>query len=106
MGMMNLKTLAWDEEALTVAGITPDHLSKLVPTTAIFHHCNPELAAMMGIDPQTPFVIGASDGVLSNLGVNAIKKAKSPSPSGQAVRFARLSMSRRPMKKAESFAMP
>ncbi|MDI5787700.1 hypothetical protein PO124_02200 [Bacillus licheniformis] len=54
---------------------------------------------MMGIDPQTPFVIGASDGVLSNLGVNAIKKAKSPSPSGQAARFARLSMSRKPMKR-------
>ncbi|MDI5787701.1 FGGY family carbohydrate kinase [Bacillus licheniformis] len=35
MGMMNLKTLAWDEEALAIAGITPDHLSKLVPTTAI-----------------------------------------------------------------------
>ena len=31
---------------------------------------------MMGIDPQTPFVIGASDGVLSNLGVNAIKKGE------------------------------
>ncbi|WP_330937996.1 gluconokinase [Bacillus licheniformis] len=76
MGMMNLKTLAWDEEALAIAGITPDHLSKLVPTTAIFHNCNPELAAMMGIDPQTPFVIGASDGVLSNLGVNAIKKGE------------------------------
>ena len=30
----------------------------------------------MGIDPQTPFVIGASDGVLSNLGVNAIRKGE------------------------------
>ncbi|MCI4130229.1 FGGY family carbohydrate kinase, partial [Bacillus haynesii] len=30
-GMMNLKSLDWDEEALRIAGITPDHLSKLVP---------------------------------------------------------------------------
>ncbi|QKE75298.1 gluconokinase [Arthrobacter citreus] len=76
MGMMNLKTLDWDDEALQIAGITPDQLSRLVPTTEIFTNCNPNLAKQMGIDPQTPFVIGASDGVLSNLGVNAIRKGE------------------------------
>ena len=76
MGMMNLKKLDWDEEALMIAGITQDQLSTLVPTTEIFTNCNPELAKQMGIDPQTPFVIGASDGVLSNLGVNAIGKGE------------------------------
>ncbi|WHY87208.1 gluconokinase [Neobacillus novalis] len=76
MGMMNLKGLDWDGEALEIAGVTRDQLSKLVPTTAIFKNCHPELAKQMGIDPQTPFVIGASDGVLSNLGVNAIKKGE------------------------------
>ncbi|WML60354.1 gluconokinase [Neobacillus sp. PS2-9] len=76
MGMMNLKKLDWDEEALMIAGITRDQLSTLVPTTEIFTNCNPELAKQMGIDPQTPFVIGASDGVLSNLGVNAIGKGE------------------------------
>lgn len=53
-GMMNLKSLDWDEEALTIAGITPDHLSKLVPTTEIFQHCSPKLAIQMGINPDTP----------------------------------------------------
>ncbi|WP_264739957.1 gluconokinase [Cytobacillus firmus] len=76
MGMMNLKTLDWDEEALAIAGVTPAQLSKLVPTTKMFTNCNPKLAKQMGIDPQTPFVIGASDGVLSNLGVNAIRKGE------------------------------
>jgi gluconokinase len=76
MGMMNLKKLDWDEEALMITGITRDQLSKLVPTTEIFTNCNPDLAKQMGIDPQTPFVIGASDGVLSNLGVNAIGKGE------------------------------
>ncbi|MCY8545546.1 gluconokinase [Bacillus vallismortis] len=75
-GMMNLKSLDWDEEALRIAGITPDHLSKLVPTTEIFQHCNPNVAIQMGIDPEIPFIIGASDGVLSNLGVNAIHKSE------------------------------
>ncbi|MBS4223792.1 gluconokinase [Lederbergia citrea] len=76
MGMMNLKKLDWDEEALRIAGITRDQLSKLVPTTKIFTNCDPVLANQIGIDPQTPFVIGASDGVLSNLGVNAIRKGE------------------------------
>ncbi|RDU37855.1 gluconokinase [Neobacillus piezotolerans] len=76
MGMMNLKTLDWDEEALTIAGISRDQLSELVPTTKLFTNCNPVLASQIGLDPKTPFVIGASDGVLSNLGVNAIRKGE------------------------------
>ncbi|MBN9654183.1 gluconokinase [Halobacillus sp. GSS1] len=75
-GMMNLEKLDWDEEALQVAGISPDKLSRLVPTTEAFTSCNRSLAAKIGIDPETPFIIGASDGVLSNLGVNAIGKGE------------------------------
>jgi gluconokinase len=74
--MMDLKKLDWDQEALQIAGISREQLSRLVPTTEIFTNCNLELANQMGIDPQTPFVIGASDGVLSNLGVNAIGKGE------------------------------
>lgn len=76
MGMMNLKNLAWDEEALQIAGVSSDQLSELVPTTEIFSDCNPRLAKKLGISPQTSFVIGASDGVLSNIGVNAIGKGE------------------------------
>ncbi|MGE7907712.1 gluconokinase [Peribacillus sp. NPDC094092] len=76
MGMMNLKNLDWDEEALRIAGITRGQLSELVPTTKVFINCDLDLAKQVGIDPQTPFVIGASDGVLSNLGVNAIRKGE------------------------------
>ncbi|MBT2742204.1 gluconokinase [Bacillus sp. ISL-77] len=76
MCMMNLKELDWDKEAIEIAGISREQLSKLVPTTEIFTNCNPELAKQMGIDPLTPFVIGASDGALSNLGVNAIRKGE------------------------------
>lgn len=76
MGMMNLTTLDWDDEALAIAGIKREQLSELVPTTRIFNNCDPGLARLMGIESQTPFVIGASDGVLSNLGVNAIRKGE------------------------------
>lgn len=72
-GLLNLQQLDWDEEALSTAGITKDHLSQLVPTTYKFDKLDPIYAGVMGLLPSTPFVIGASDGVLSNLGVNAIE---------------------------------
>lgn len=75
-GFLNLRNLDWDEEALNIAGIKKEQLSELVPTTKFFTNCDPVLAETMGIDPQTPFIIGASDGVLSNLGVNAIGKGE------------------------------
>ncbi|RIX52805.1 gluconokinase [Paenibacillus nanensis] len=71
-GMFNLADLDWDAEALEVAGVTPERLSKPVPTTFILSGLDAERAAEMGLPAGTPFVVGASDGVLSNLGVNAI----------------------------------
>lgn len=71
-GLMNLEKLDWDQEALQIAGITPDQLSNLVPTTYVTNGLLQEYAEQMGLSSSTPFVIGASDGVLSNLGVNAI----------------------------------
>jgi gluconokinase len=72
MGMFNLKNLDWDQEALNIAGITKNQLSVPVPTTHYLTGLNEEYAAVMGIPVDTPFIVGASDGVLSNLGVNAI----------------------------------
>ncbi|WP_178020858.1 gluconokinase [uncultured Paenibacillus sp.] len=71
-GLMNLERLDWDEEALQVAGIAPEQLSKLVPTTHVMQGLAANYASAMGLVPSTRFVIGASDGVLSNLGVDAI----------------------------------
>ncbi len=73
-GMFNLKNLSWDDEALQVAGVHAEQLSLPVPTTKILEGMNVAYSTLMGISPLTPFVIGASDGVLSNLGVNAMDK--------------------------------
>ncbi|ALX50080.1 gluconokinase [Lentibacillus amyloliquefaciens] len=70
-GLFNLETLDWDDEALKLAGISRDQLSEIVPTTHQLDGVYEEHLTYMGIDPDVPFVIGASDGVLSNLGVNA-----------------------------------
>ena len=71
-GLFNLSQLDWDKEALTVAGITAEQLPEPVPTTFHLAGLEPETAWELGVLPTTPFVIGANDGVLSNLGVNAI----------------------------------
>ncbi|MEC4985947.1 MAG: gluconokinase [Oscillatoria sp. PMC 1068.18] len=75
-GLLNAKSLTWDKEALAVAGISQEQLSRLVPPTAIFQPLNSTFAEAMGIEPETPVVIGASDGVLANLGIGAISRGK------------------------------
>lgn len=76
MGMMDLQSLEWDQEALKVAGISAEKLSRLVSTKQIITGCDQKYAEKMNILPETKFVIGASDGVLSNIGVNALKKGE------------------------------
>lgn len=72
MGLLNLETLDWDADALAIAGVSPNSLSELVPTTAVLRGLQPAMAETMGLRSDTPLIIGASDGVLSNLGVGAI----------------------------------
>ncbi|WP_057873344.1 gluconokinase [Loigolactobacillus rennini] len=71
-GLFNIHQMTWDAEALKTAGITAKQLPQLVDTTYQLHGLNSAYAKVTGIDANVPFVIGASDGVLSNLGVNAI----------------------------------
>jgi gluconokinase len=72
-GMLNLVNLDWDAEALKIAGITAERLSRLVPTTHVIQGLSDGMADQLGLLSHTPFVVGASDGVLSNLGVGAIQ---------------------------------
>jgi len=72
-GMLNLEQLNWDVQALEIAGITADRLSRPVPTTYVMQGLLPGMAEKLALLPDTRFVVGASDGVLSNLGVGAIK---------------------------------
>lgn len=71
-GLLNLKGLDWDKEVLEIAGITEENLSQLVPTTYVLKSMQEKHSLAMGIPTNILTVIGASDGVLSNLGVGAI----------------------------------
>jgi gluconokinase len=72
-GLLDIGTLQWDREALQVAGVTPERLSALVPTTCVLEGLDAEMARRTGLAADTPFVVGANDGVLANLGVGAIE---------------------------------
>jgi len=71
-GMFNLEQLDWDEGALALLQVDARQLPKPVPTTHQLQGLDAAIAERLGLRTDTPFVIGANDGVLSNLGVNAI----------------------------------
>ncbi len=71
-GLFNLEDLDWDYGALDVAGISRRKLSRPVPTTHRLTGMNKESADRLGLGADTPFVVGANDGVLANLGVGAV----------------------------------
>lgn len=72
-GLYNLTTGTWDAEALALAGIaSPDRLSTIVATTYTRADLRDPALRDAGLAPTTAVTIGASDGVLANLGVGAI----------------------------------
>jgi gluconokinase len=70
-GLMDVEQLVWSDLAMKTAGISSTQLSELVATTYLRKDFDPA-ASMRFLDPATPFVMGASDGCLANLGTGAI----------------------------------
>ena len=71
-GLYNLRQGNWDAEALSLAAIAAEKLSTIVPTTYVKQGIREPRFHLSGILPETVFNIGASDGVLANLGLGAI----------------------------------
>lgn len=69
-GLFDIEKLTWHNEALQLAGITSGSLSEVVPTNYIKNYTGAELNSL---NSNTPFIIGASDGCLANLGSMADK---------------------------------
>jgi gluconokinase len=73
-GLFNLRNLAWDEQALKACGVRREQLSDPVSTVHQLAGVKESYATAMGLHADTPFVIGAADGVLANLGVGAFEE--------------------------------
>ncbi|MGR6964831.1 gluconokinase [Geodermatophilus sp. URMC 61] len=72
-GMYDIRAGRWDDEALDIAGVRVDQLGEVLPTTAVLPALRADVAAATGLPADTPVVVGASDGVLANLGVGAVR---------------------------------
>ncbi len=68
-GLLNIKTLQWDEDILRYVGLTASRLSTIVSTKHVIYYSN--AAKSLVLNKKIPFVVGASDGALSNLGAGA-----------------------------------
>ncbi|MBU8880721.1 gluconokinase [Bacillus sp. FJAT-29790] len=71
-GLFNPTKHKWDQELLELTGIREEQLSEIVPPTRTLTGINRHIADEMGIIPELPFVVGAADGQLANLGIGAI----------------------------------
>ncbi|HEX8675863.1 MAG TPA: gluconokinase, partial [Segetibacter sp.] len=68
-GLLNIKTLQWDQDILNFIEINASRLSEVVSTKQMFYYKG--LYPQLSLSQNIPFVIGASDGALSNLGAGA-----------------------------------
>ncbi|MBT1705475.1 gluconokinase [Chryseosolibacter indicus] len=73
-GLMDIISLRWNTQALALAGITETQLSKLIDTNHLRRGITKQLAGDLAIDESTPFMVGASDGCMANLGSFAIEQ--------------------------------
>ncbi|MDQ3394676.1 MAG: gluconokinase [Bacteroidota bacterium] len=75
-GLFDIHDLIWNKQALIIAGINESKLS--TPKSPYHQELNPQqkYVDLMGIPHHVPFIIGANDGCLANLGSNAIEKGR------------------------------
>lgn len=67
-GLFALETKQWIPEALQYAGLDSDRLSNPVPVRYRLAGISEKKATELGVTPNTPWIVGGSDGCLANLG--------------------------------------
>ena len=70
-GLYGLESRDWDDDALALCALRREQLPSLHPTTDVIGTLGPE-SVSWGLPAGTPVVVGASDGVLANIGVGAV----------------------------------
>lgn len=71
-GIYNLHTLEWDKDILSMLGICEENLARVLPTTHIERGIKAEIAETLGLTSETAVILGAGDGIMSNLGSGAV----------------------------------
>lgn len=71
-GLLDVQSLNWSKEALSVAGITEEKLSALVQPTDKLPQLLSAYAGKLNLPPAVPVFHGGSDGSLANTGAGAV----------------------------------
>jgi gluconokinase len=75
-GMLNIRSIKWESEALAYAGITADKLPELAP---VFHSpgkLRKEFQKSLGVSASTKLILGSSDGCMATLGAGVWSEGK------------------------------
>ncbi len=76
-GLLDLKTLEWDPQALEMAHIRPERLPERVSPFATVGVLLKEVAQEVHLPAGLPVIAGGSDGALANLGAGAAEPGES-----------------------------
>ncbi|MCX5661579.1 MAG: FGGY family carbohydrate kinase [Planctomycetota bacterium] len=67
-GLLDIRRLDWDAEALALAGVGAERLPALLPVGGVLGHVTPTAARATGLPAGLPVLAGGSDGALASLG--------------------------------------
>jgi gluconokinase len=71
-GLFDIHQKKWCDESMKFAGITGEQLSRPVSTTQAFTKLKDKYQQLLNLPAGIPFLIGASDGCLANIGAGAV----------------------------------
>lgn len=81
-GMFNIHSFEWDDKALELAGIDRSRLGTISGPETVLRGMDEAKALAAGIPKDLPFVLGAADGQLANLGEGAIEPGEAAVSAG------------------------
>lgn len=71
-GLFDLESGDWCDAALIACGVGRDRLSRIAAPTTLLSGLDAQFTDLTGLAAHTPFMLGASDGCLANLGAGLL----------------------------------
>ncbi len=81
---LDINTLQWSERIMEAAGIDPDKMPELKPSTFVAGGVTEAAASATGLAVGTPVVLGGGDGVCANIGAGSYKVGRTFSYVGSS----------------------
>lgn len=76
MQLLNIRSAKWSDDLCSLAGITQENLSEILPSGEVIGDLLPEICSAIGLNQGTPLVNGGHDQVCTALGLGIIDPGK------------------------------